>query len=236
MIAGGPPVDDDGHVSGAEPHDDGQPVEASTGKHRNWWVWISALLALVAAGMLVWALSVKSDQESTQDELASTKQQLEKSEQQQAQATPTATPTPTPADGGSGGAVAVAGGLAAAKAVYDDLTEQLGATQEDLAATEQDLKQANAKAEQADKDAAAAEKQAASADNETDKAKAEADQAKAEATAAESKAAIVAECAKAYFSAFGTLFEGDDVGAQAEQVREQLKGITSQCQAALGAA
>ena len=234
MIAGGPPVEDDGHVSGAEPHDDAQPAGSSTGKRRNWWVWISALLALVAAGLLVWALSVKSDQESTQDELASTKQQLEKSEQQQAQATPTA--TPTPADGGSGGAVAVAGGLAAAKAVYDDLTEQLGTTQEDLAATEQDLKEANAKAEQADKDAAAAEKQAASADNETDKAKAEADQAKAEATAAESKAAIVAECAKAYFSAFGTLFEGDDVGAQAEQVREQLKGITSQCQAALGAA
>jgi len=234
MIAGGPPVEDDGHVSGAEPHDDAQPAGSSTGKRRNWWVWISALLALVAAGLLVWALSVKSDQESTQDELASTKQQLEKSEQQQAQATPTA--TPTPADGGSGGAVAVAGGLAAAKAVYDDLTEQLGATQEDLAATEQDLKEANAKAEQADKDAAAAEKQAASADNETDKAKAEADQAKAEATAAESKAAIVAECAKAYFSAFGTLFEGDDVGAQAEQVREQLKGITSECQAALGAA
>jgi len=234
MIAGGPPVEDDGHVSGAEPHDDAQPAGSSTGKRRNWWVWISALLALVAAGLLVWALSVKSDQESTQDELASTKQQLEKSEQQQAQATPTA--TPTPADGGSGGAVAVAGGLAAAKAVYDDLTEQLGATQQDLAATEQDLKEANAKAEQADEDAAAAEKQAASADNETDKAKAEADQAKAEATAAESKAAIVAECAKAYFSAFGTLFEGDDVGAQAEQVREQLKGITSECQAALGAA
>ena len=234
MIAGGPPVEDDGHVSGAEPHDDAQPAGSSTGKRRNWWVWISALLALVAAGLLVWALSVKSDQESTQDELASTKQQLEKSEQQQAQATPTA--TPTPADGGSGGAVAVAGGLAAAKAVYDDLTEQLGATQEDLAATEQDLKEANAKAEQADKDAAAAEKQAASADNETDKAKAEADQAKAEATAAESKAAVVADCAKAYFSAFGTLFEGDDVGAQAEQVREQLKGITSECQAALGAA
>jgi len=234
MIAGGPSVEDDGHVSGAEPHDDAQPAGSSTGKRRNWWVWISALLALVAAGLLVWALSVKSDQESTQDELASTKQQLEKSEQQQAQATPTA--TPTPADGGSGGAVAVAGGLAAAKAVYDDLTEQLGATQEDLAATEQDLKEANAKAEQADKDAAAAEKQAASADNETDKAKAEADQAKAEATAAESKAAVVADCAKAYFSAFGTLFEGDDVGAQAEQVREQLKGITSQCQAALGAA
>ena len=219
-------------MSGAEPHDDAQPVESATGKHRNRWVWVSALLALVAAGLLVWALSVKSDQENAEDELASTKQQLEQSEQQQAQATA----TPTPADEGSGGAVAVAGGLAAAKAVYDDLTEQLGATQQDLEATEQDLEEADAKAEQAEQDAAAAGKQAASADNETDKAKAEADKAKAEATAAESRATVVADCAKAYFSALGSLFEGDDVRAQAEQVHEQLKGITSDCQAALGAA
>jgi septal ring factor EnvC (AmiA/AmiB activator) len=211
-----------------------QPVEPATGKRRNWWVWISALLALVAAGLLVWALSVKSDQESAQDELANTKQQLDESEQQQAQATPT--PTPAPADEGPGGALAAAGGLAAAKAVYDDLTAELGATQEDLASTEQDLKDADAKAKQAEQDAAAAEKQAASAGNETDKAKAEADKAKADATAAESRAAIVGDCAKAYLSAFGTLLEGDDVSAQAAKVREQLKGITADCQAALGAA
>jgi hypothetical protein len=209
-----------------------QPVEPATGKRRNWWAWISALLALVAVGLLVWALSVKSDQESAQDELASTKQQLDESKQQQAQATA----TPTPADEGSGGALAAAGGLAAAKAVYDDLTAELGATQEDLASTEQDLKDADAKAEQAEQDAAAAEKQAASAGNETDKAKAEADKAKADATAAESRAAIVGDCAKAYLSAFGSLLEGDDVSAQAARVREQLKGITADCQAALGAA
>ena len=37
-------------------------------------------------------------------------------------------------------------------------------------------------------------------------------------------------------SAIGTLLEGDDVRAQAAQVREQLQGITAQCQAALGEA
>jgi hypothetical protein len=58
--------------------------------------------------------------------------------------------------------------------------------------------------------------------------------AKADTKAAESKATITADCAKAYVSAIGTLFEGDAVRAQATQVREQLKGITSQCQAALG--
>lgn len=219
-----------GHVSAADSHDDAQPVAPGAKKRRNWWVWISALLALVAAGLLVWALSVKSDQESTQDELASTKQQLEKSKQQQPQA------TATPTDQRSGGALVAAGGLAAAKAVYDDLTAQLGATQQDLAATEQDLKDADAKAKQAEQDAAAAEKQAAGAKNDTEKAKAEADKAKADAQAAESRATVVANCAKAYLSAFGTLFEGDDVRAQASQIREQLKGITSDCQAALGAA
>ena len=219
-------------MSTAESHDDGQPVAPVAKKRRNWWVWISALLALVAVGLLVWALAVKSDQESTQDELASTKQQLEKSKQQEAQATPTA----TPADQGSGGGgLLAAGGLAAAKAVYDDLTAQLGATQEDLATTEQDLKDADAKAKQAEQDAAAAEKQAAGAKNDTDKAKAEADKAKADAKAAESKATIAADCAKSYFSAFGTLFEGNDVAAQASKIREQLKGITSDCKAALGA-
>jgi hypothetical protein len=81
--------------------------------------------------------------------------------------------------------------------------------------------------------AAAAEKKAASADNETDKAKAEADQAKADAKATESKATVVADCTKAYFSAFGTLFGGDDVKAQASKVRQQLESITGECKTAL---
>jgi hypothetical protein len=39
--------------------------------------------------------------------------------------------------------VAAADGIAAAKAVYDDLTEQLGATEKELAQVEQDLEDAN---------------------------------------------------------------------------------------------
>jgi uncharacterized coiled-coil DUF342 family protein len=87
--------------------------------------------------------------------------------------------------------------------------------------------------QQAQQDADAAKQAAEKADHATDKAKAEADQAKAETEAVQSKAAIAADCAKAYVSAFGTLFEGGD---QAATVRDQLQGITADCKAALGGA
>ena len=99
---------------------------------------------------------------------------------------------------------------------------------------EQDVNDAQQTADQAQKDADAAKDSAAKANDKTEKAQAETDQAKAEAEAAESEATMAADCAKAYTSAIGTLFEGDDVRAQAAQVGEQLRGITDQCKAAFG--
>jgi chromosome segregation ATPase len=197
---------------------------------------VSALLALLCAGLVVWALSAKSDNDaaqkeldSTQQELASTQEQLESTKQavEQLQA--------SEADEGSGAgrAVLAAGGFAAVKALIDDLSDELGATQEDLEAVEQDLEAANTKAEQAEKDADAAKQEAEQAGTETDKAKAEADQASAEVQAAESRAAVARDCAKAYVSALGSLFEGEDAADRADAVREQLAGITSECKAAL---
>jgi DNA repair exonuclease SbcCD ATPase subunit len=214
------------------PDGDVGDVAQPSSKHRSPWLWVSLLLGVVAIGLVVWALSLKSDRDDAQQQLTSTEQQLDKTKQdlEQEQAQPTATPTP---EDGRNGALVAAGGLAAAKSVYDDLTAQLGATQEDLAATEKGLEQANADAEQAQKDADAASKKASQANNKTDKANAEADKAKADAKAAESKATVVADCTKAYFSALGALLEGDDPKAQADKVREQMKGITSECQAAL---
>ena len=215
------------------------PGASGPKKRRNAWVWISGVLAVVAVGLFVWALAIASDRDSAEDELANTQQQLTSAEQQlgtteqeleQQQSSDTTTEEGDP----DGGALVAAGGLAAAKSVYDDLTEQLGATEEELAATEQDLEDANADAKQAEEDAVAAEKKIAQAGNETEKAEAEADKAKADAKAAESKATVVADCAKAYFGAFGVLFEGDDMKAQSAHVREQLESITDDCQAALG--
>jgi hypothetical protein len=127
----------------------------------------------------------------------------------------------------------LAGGAAVTfKALYDDLADQLGAT-EDLAAAEQDVEAANDKAAEAEKEAAAAKEQADQAGDETDKAQAEAKQAQAEADAAQSKATVAKECTKAYISALGTLFDGESVRDQAKAVRDSFAQITAECKNAL---
>jgi hypothetical protein len=119
----------------------------------------------------------------------------------------------------------------AARDAYDQLASELGATNEDLGETEQQLQETQEQADQAQKDADAAKQRAENTDDELDKAKAEADQAKAEAEAAGSKAQIAGDCAKAYVNAAKGLLDGGD----REAVREQLQGITDDCQAAFAA-
>jgi chromosome segregation ATPase len=199
-------------------------------KRRNWWIWISAALAVVAIGLLVWALSIQSDLNDTQDQLASTQKKLEATEQNVEQLTSDKAAQSEEADKQT---VLTTAALAAGTALYKDLSAELGATQEDLASAKQDVEDANAKAKQAEEDAAAAKKKADQATNETDKAQAQAEQAQAEAEAAQSKASIAGDCAKAFVSSFGVLFEGDDLEAQAKKVKDQLSGIADDCKAAL---
>ena len=180
-------------------------------------MWVSIVLGVVAVGLLIWALSTKSD-------LDDANAQLDKSKET--------------------GSAVVEGG----KQAYDDVTQELGVQSEDLAATEEELKNSEQDVAQAEEDAQAAQKEAdkakseaEKAQSETDKAKAEADQAnaeadksKAEAQAADSKSAIAADCAKAYVSAFGRLFEGESVKSQAEVVKKELQSITATCKTAFG--
>lgn len=186
--------------------------DAATRKRGNVWIWVSAALAIAAVGLLIWGLKTQSDLDNAQQDVAQLQSQAAQSKD-------------------TGGAV-----LAASKSGYDELSQQLGATNEDLAATQQDLKSAEQAAAQADKDAAAAQQDAAAAKNDTDKAKAQAEQAQAEQQAAESKLQIATDCAKAYFSAFGALFEGKNVGDQADAVKKDLQGITDTCRSALSGA
>lgn len=195
-------------MSTQDPHDSAPAEGPEPGKRRNWWIWISAVLAVVAAGLLIWALTIQSDRDEAEQDAKDLQAQLDQRE-------------------ATGGAV-----VATAKGLLEDLTQQLGVTSEDLAATQQAVKDANEAAANAEQAAADAKQKADGAANETDKAKAEADQAKAELQAAESKAAVAADCAKAYVSAIGSLFEGESVRAQAPAVREQLAGITADCKAA----
>jgi len=222
-------------MSTAGPPDDTsaeRPAEAEPAKSRKPWIWLSALLAIVAAGLLTWALAIQSDLDSANQELESTHQQLADTEKQLDTAKQDVDELQAEAGNGLGTGAAVVG----AAALYRQFSNQLGATQDDLAATQQDLEQAEKAAAQAEKEAEAARQVAADAGSETEKAQAEADQARAEVKAAESRTAVAADCAKAYISAFGLLFEKESASDQADKVREQLSAITATCKDELAAA
>jgi chromosome segregation ATPase len=196
-------------MPGVDPTDPVGPEDEVPRKRRNPWIWVSVALGLVAIGLLVWALNTQSDLDNAEQEADAAQAQLEQGKK-------------------TGGAVLVGG-----KAAYDDVTQELGATTDDLDATEKDLQNAQKDADQAEQNAKAAEQDAAQADNDADKAKAETEKAQAEAEAADSKAAIAADCAKAYVSALGALFEGESVSAQAEVVKQKLESISTTCKGAL---
>lgn len=178
-------------------------------RRRSPWIWVSAVLAIVCIGLLVWALSLDSDLQSTQDDVATLQAQVADAEQ-------------------SGSTV-----TAALKAGFDTIAEEIGATQADVAATQQQIGTAKEKIAQAQEDAQAAATQATdNANAAADRVKARVDEAQARAEEAGAKTQIAIDCGKAYMAAFGTLFSGDSVTAQVSAVREQLQGISADCQGA----
>jgi uncharacterized protein YoxC len=183
-------------MSTTQPQPPGAPEQASSPKRHSPWIWISAFLAVVAVGLGIWAYSAQSDLDSTQQDVDELQAQVDQSKE-------------------SGSTI-----LATVKAAFQDLTDQLGATNEDLANTEQELKDAQASAEKAAQDAATAVEGST-------------EQAQATAKEAESKATVAADCAKAYAGAFGALFEGDSVRDQASVVKGQLHDISATCKTAL---
>ena len=196
-----------------QPDASSAPPAGTPTKRRNPWIWVSAGLALVAVGRLVWALSTQSDLDSAEGELDSAKQELASTNQEFETArqelgstkqeldgtTQAAEPPPTPEEDESNAALVAAGAL------FSGLAWELGATQEEVAVTEQDLDETQKAAEQAEQDAAAAERQADDAIDYAAKAKAQTDQVNAEKDAAQARAAIAADCAKSYLSAFAEL-------------------------------
>ena len=208
-------------MAAGDPHDTADQAP----KKRNHWIWVSALLLIVAAGLLIWALTIRSDLDDTQQELAGAQQASADTQQELDTAKQDLAEQESESDRSLGaGAV-----LAAGKALYDQLAEDLDATDQDLAETQQELEEAEQTATQAEQDAEAAKQAAADAGSETEKATAQADQATADVEAAQSRAAVAADCAKAYVAAFGALFEGDSARDEAPAVREQLAGITATC-------
>ena len=185
--------------------------ETSPASHRNVWIWISGLLVAVAIGVFVWGLTVKTDLDSTQDDL------------DQANAQITQLKAADEKQGDAASAI-----MPAVKSAYDSLTEQLGVTTDDLAATTAELEAAQAAADQAATAAAAAKEKAGQAKEATAKVEAEAAAARADAEAARAKATVVADCAKAGLGVLGELFDGG-----LATVQQTLQSIASDCKTAL---
>lgn len=174
------------------------------------WMWVSGVLLLGCIGLLVWALTLQSDLDSTQEQVAALQAQVDENEQQGSTLT------------------------SALKAGYDALVQQLGATKEDVDAAERRIAQAEQTVQQARTDAqAAAERAADTAAGAAERAQARVDVAQAEANEAGAKATIAADCAKTYLTTLGTLFSGDDLRAQVTAVRSQLQGVAADCKTAL---
>ena len=213
------------------------PPVAATGRRHSRWLWVSALLAIAAAGLGIWALTLRSDRDGHpagaghDDAGADESRAAARYDEAAAHHGGAGRRRPAVLEGSERKGAGLA--LVTAKVLYDEFAEQLGSTNDELAATQQDVEDANKAAAQAEKDAAAAKQDAADAGNASGKAEAEAKQAKAETQAAESKAKAAKGCAKAYIEAFGGLFEGDSVSGQAETVRKDLQAVTVGCKDAL---
>lgn len=193
-----------------------EPSAEPEKRHRSVWLWVSVALLVVAAGVFVWGLTVKSDLDSTQSDLDKANAQVSEMKAQAEQSK------------GTAGAF-----VTAAKTAYDELAAQLGATNEDLQATTDQLNTAQQTADQAEKAAAAAADKVSQAKGGVAKAQAAAEQAKADAEVAKAKATVVADCAKASLSAIGQLFEGGSIRDQVETVKTTIQAIGADCKTAL---
>ena len=186
------------------------PEGAPLTEGRNWWIWVSAGLAVVVVGLIVWQLNTQSDLDAAEAQVKDLQAQIETGKQN-----------------GSDTA-------AAYQAAYQDLEQQLGATQQDLSATEQELKDAQQAGKDAEANAAEAEQRAKAATSDVDKAEAEADQARAELAAAESRATVTKDCANAFVGELTAVAQSPDPSAAAADAKAKLQGIVSDCQTALG--
>jgi DNA repair exonuclease SbcCD ATPase subunit len=198
-------------ITDPKPPDTGAAA-AQPAKSSHVWIWISAVLAVVAIGILVWALTVQSDLDGTQSDLDQANAQvaeLEAGAEQTENVQDTA--------------------VVALKAAYEELTAQLGTATEDLATATADLQAAQSTSEQAAQAAAAAKEKAGEVKGSVEQAQATADQAQLEAEAARAKGAVIADCAKASFSVVGELLDGGSLST----VRDSVQSIAADCKTAL---
>ena len=175
--------------------------------HSRWWMVATAVFAVAAVGLGAWALSLRSDSEDKDTQIAAQQQQIEKQE------------------GVAGQLRETASGIAEnTQQALSDLGDQLDEIQGIAESTEQDAEAAIDEAESA---AADAKERADSAGDEVDKAEAQAEEAGARADAA-------VACARGYLSAIGSAFGGDSLDAGIEQAKSEVEALNGSCAGTLG--
>lgn len=185
------------------PQPDLQPAR----HHSRWWKVATAVFAVAAIGLGAWALSLRSDSEDKDTQIAAQQQQIE--EQQ----------------GVAGQLRETASGLAEdTQQALSDLGDQLDDIEGIADATQQDAEAAIDEAETA---AADAKERVDSATDEVDKAEAQAEEAGARADAA-------AACARGYLSAIGSAFGADSLSAGTEQAKSEIEALNGSCADTLG--
>jgi cell division protein FtsB len=113
-------------------------ADAEPRKSRKSWIWLSAVLAVVAVGLLIWALTIESDLDNVNQELAAANEELDGTKKRLDATKQNVEDLQAQADKGVGTGAAVVG----ATALYREFSHQLSATHDDLASTQQDLEEA----------------------------------------------------------------------------------------------
>ena len=171
------------------------------------WIIATVVLLVAVVGIGAYALSLRSDVDDKDAQIASQQQQLE---QQQ---------------GVADDVQDAAAGLAEdAQQALGQLGEQIDQLQSEAEATQEETQQAIEDAEQAAEEANA---RAESAQDDVEEANARADEAEANAEAA-------GACARGYLSAIGSAFKAGSVEEGVSQAMSEIEALNSSCADALG--
>jgi uncharacterized protein YoxC len=194
-------------MSDSEPPDEqpGQPSSPKRGARA--WIIATIVLAVAAVGLGAWALSLRSDVDDKDAEIAAQQQQLEKQK------------------GVANDIREAAGGIAqdvqqAMRALADQLQQVQGTT----AATQEQTQHAIDRAEEA---AAKAQARVEDAGSRLDRARAQADEAGAKAEAA-------AACARGYISAIAGAFDAPSLSDGVAQAKSAVEALAGSCSGTLG--
>jgi chromosome segregation ATPase len=171
------------------------------------WIIATVVLLVAVVGIGAYALSLRSDVEDKDAQIASQQQQL--SEQQGV------------ADDVREAAASLGDD---AQQAFAQLGDQIDEIQSQADATQEETQQAIADAEQAAEDAKA---RAESAQDEVEQANARADEAQAQAEAA-------GACARGYLSAIGSAFDAASVSEGVSAAVSEIETVNASCQGTLG--